>query len=142
MSSLLQQNCLFTAAHQFNDEAERVLALFPQSSDLAIYEDENSVTIEAAMPGIQAPEQGSQTPEAEVTFQDGILLIRGTKREEADEKNRHYLRKANRSYLYQLEVPGEIDEREAVRAELRHGVMKVVFRKKKKEDPRRIFIQS
>ena len=134
MSSLLQQNCLFSAC-DLNQEAERVLALFPQSSDLSIYEDEYSVTIEAAMPGIQVPE-------AEVTFQEGILLVRGTKREEAEEKNRVYHRKANRSYLYQLAVPGEVDPRAPIQAELKHGIMKVIFAKQKKEEPKRIFIQS
>ena len=107
---------------------------FLPSSGLTISEDDNHVFIEAAVPGL-SPEN------VEITFEKGVLWIRGNEQQKEEDKTKKYYRKASSSYSYRVAVPGEIDESQEPKATCKNGVMKVAFQKKAKVEPKRIKIE-
>lgn len=102
-----------------------------QNQNLSIYEDEQTVTAEAALPGLSENE-------IEVIFENGTLLIQGAKKESEADQNKKYLRKMNSSFTYRLSVPGDIDETIKPSAECKDGIAKIIFQKQKKVEPMRI----
>lgn len=106
----------------------------PSGSGLTVAEDENSVTVEAHMPGLK-------TDDIEVTYQKGELWLRGERQEENEDKKKKYYRLASNSFSYRLMVPGNIDEKNEPEAEYKDGVMKVTFKKLPKELPKKISVK-
>lgn len=135
MSALLQ-NCLYPAFFA-NEEEEKLVccSLFTPASDLSISEDESSVYVEAVLAGLSQKE-------IDITFHKGVLTIRGNKTEEEPDKKRRYYQRARNMYSYELMVPGNIDEQQEPAAELKNGIMTVVFAKQKKEEPKKIQIKT
>lgn len=115
-------------------EEEGWLQSFSDSSGLSVSEDENHIYVEAAIPGIK-PE------EAEITFDKGVLWIRGEKKEESSDRNKKYYRKATTSFSYRVAVPGNVDEAQQPEATYKHGMLKVTFQKTKKSEPKKISIK-
>lgn len=114
----------------FEDEP---LAAFNERSGLSISEDEKNIYIEAALPGLTADD-------IEVTYDNGVLWIKGEKKEE--EKDKKYYQKASSAFSYHINVPGDIDEEQEVEADYKDGIMKVVFAKKKTSRPKKINIKK
>ncbi len=107
---------------------------FLPSSGLTISEDENNVYIEAAVPGIDPKK-------VEVTFEKGVLWIRGS--QEAEEKdNKKYYRKASNSFSYRVAVPGEVDTKAEPDATYKNGIMKITFKKLPQELPKKITVKA
>ncbi|HKY99812.1 MAG TPA: Hsp20/alpha crystallin family protein [Rhabdochlamydiaceae bacterium] len=116
-------------------EEEGWLQDFSDPSGLSVYEDEKSITIEAALPGLNADE-------IEMTFDKGILWIKGEKKEEEKEKNKKYYRKAISTFSYRVAVPGDIDEQVEPDAVFKDGMLKVYFPKSTKTEPKKIGIKK
>ena len=135
MSTLLQK-CLFPAFFT-SEEEEKLICCSPiaTASNLSISEDEHSVYVEAALAGLTQKE-------IEVTVHQGVLTIKGEKKEEEPDKKRRYYRKAERQYVYELMVPGNIDEQKEPEAEFKNGIMTIAFAKQKKEEPKKIQIKT
>ena len=111
-------------------------ASFTQGNQgLSIYEDEKSVTIEAALPGLTEDD-------FEIIYENGELLIRGEKKESEDDKKRRYMRRMSSSFMYHLTVPTNVDERQDPVAEFTNGIVKVRFQKQQKAQAKRISIQK
>ncbi len=106
---------------------------FLPSSGLTVSEDEKSVYIEAAVPGLD-PEK------VEVTFDKGILWIRGSKAQEENDDSKKFYRRASSSFSYRVAVPGEIDDSQEPQASCKNGIMKVRFSKKPQIQPKKIQI--
>lgn len=104
------------------------------ASNLSIFEDENHVYVEAALPGLK-PE------EIEVTFEKGILWIKAERRQEEEDKKKKYYRKAVSSYSYRVAVPGQIDSGHEPEASYKDGIMKVAFSKTKQVQPKKITVK-
>lgn len=102
-------------------------------SDLAISEDDKKVYVEAAVPGINPSD-------IEVTFDKGIVWIKGETKEEESKKK--YYRKATSSFSYRVAVPGEIDHTTEPEATCKNGVMTVAFTKAEKAQPKKIAVKS
>lgn len=102
-------------------------------SGLSIAEDDTHVFIEAAVPGIDPKD-------VEITFDKGILWIKGEKKEE--EKSKKYYRKATSSFSYRVTVPGDIDFNTEPEATTKHGVMTITFTKAAKSLPKKITIKN
>jgi HSP20 family protein len=118
----------------FEENEDEWLQDFTFPSGLSVSEDEDSICIEAALPGIK-PE------EVEMTYHKGMLLIRAEKKEENKEKNRKFYKKATSTFSYHVAVPGNIDENTPPEAICKHGVITVTFKKSKKEEPKRIAVK-
>jgi len=119
----------------FWDEDEEWLTTPSSQSGLSIYEDEDKVYVEAAVPGIDPKD-------VDITFQDGYLWIRGETKEETEDKKKKYYRKATQSFSYRVAVPGEIDENKDPEATYKHGVMTIAFTKSPKTQPKKIQVKK
>jgi HSP20 family protein len=93
---------------------------FAHQSGLSVSEDKDHVYVEADLPGLKAED-------IEVTFEKGVLWIRGEKN--VEEKKKKIYRQASRSFSYRVHVPGAIDEKREPEATYKDGVMKVCFSK-------------
>ena len=105
-----------------------------EASGLSVSEDENSVYIEAAVPGLK-PE------EIEVTFERGILWIKGERKDEMDNKSKKFYRKSMSTFSYRIAVPGDVDESKQPDATCKHGVIRIVFHKNTQSQPKKIPIK-
>jgi len=106
-----------------------------EPSNLSISEDEQHVFVEAALPGLK-PE------DIEVTFEKGVLWIKGEAKEETENKKRKYYRKASRSFSYRVQVPGQIDEKKDPEATYKDGIMKIAFMKTPQPEPKKIQVKA
>ena len=66
------------------------------SSGLSVSEDDKHVYVEASVPGVD-PEK------IEVSYDKGVLWIRG--QQEEKENDRKYYRKASASFYYRMDIP-------------------------------------
>lgn len=98
-----------------------------------VYETEDEVVVEASVAGVK--------PEGvDVTFEDGILEIRG--QEEKEEEGKKYYKKASRSYRYRVATPGNVDMSQEPEAKVKDGVIKVKFKKAEEAKPKKIEVQK
>lgn len=102
-------------------------------SGLTVSEDEKNVYVEAAMPGLEVKD-------IEVSFDKGMLWLRGQAKEE--EKGKKYYRRATRAFSYRVAVPGEIDSKKEPSANYKNGVMKVAFSKSPATQPKKITVKE
>ncbi|MBL8030055.1 MAG: Hsp20/alpha crystallin family protein [Candidatus Doudnabacteria bacterium] len=107
---------------------------FLPSSGLTVSEDDKTVRVEAAVPGLE-PQK------VDVTFDKGVLWIRGSRDQEDGSENKKYYRKASASFSYRIAVPGEIDETKEPEAVCKNGIMSVVFQKKPQSEPKKINVR-
>ena len=108
---------------------------FLPSSGLSVWEDEKHVYVEAAVPGLEAEN-------VEVTYEKGVLWVRGNKHDEEKDENKKFYRKASSAFSYRVSVPGDIDENMEPQATYKNGVMKVVFQKRPEVQPKKITIKK
>jgi HSP20 family protein len=108
---------------------------FLPSSGLTVSEDEKTVCIEAAMPGLD-PDK------IEVTYDKGVLWVRGNREDTEEDKNKKFYRKASSSFSYRVMVPGNIDENQEPDAMYKNGVMKVTFQKQPEVQPKKLTVRK
>jgi HSP20 family protein len=108
---------------------------FLPSSGLTVSEDVQSVYVEAAVPGLEPKN-------VEVTYDKGVLWIRGRQEEKEEDKQKKFYRKASSSFSYRVAVPGTIDESKEPEASVKNGVMRVAFAKQPEVQPRKITIKE
>lgn len=102
-------------------------------SGLSISEDDTSVYVSAALPGVDPKD-------VEVTFDKGYLWVKGEAKEE--EKEKKFYRKATSSFSYRVAVPGDLDSNAEPDASYKNGVMTVSFAKSPKTQPRKIAVKE
>ena len=109
------------------------------SSHLNVYENDENVIVEAPLPGFSARDKDKNI---DITFERGVLSIHANKKESAEDKSKKFYHRCSASFNYDLAVPGNIDERTQPRAQLKDGMMKVLFKKQKKAQPKRINVEA
>lgn len=76
--------------------------LFPtgisRDTGIKIWEENNELRIEAPLPGLS-------DSDIEITLNQGVLIIRGSKDEEEEDKNRRYYRSSRRDYSFSIALP-------------------------------------
>jgi HSP20 family protein len=112
------------------DEDEDSLTTVSQSG-ISISEDDLHVYVTAALPGVKEEA-------IDMTFNKGILWVKGETKEEESAKNRKYYRKAVSSYSYRIAVPGELDTSKEPEAAFTNGVLTVQFFKSPSIQPKKI----
>lgn len=115
------------------DEEEEWSLSATAPSGLSISEDDKNVYVTAALPGVDPKD-------VEVTFDKGILWIKGENKEE--EKGRKYYRKATNAFSYRVAVPGDIDPKAEPSATCKNGVMTVTFAKSAMAQPKKIAVKA
>ena len=103
------------------------------SSGLSVSEDEKHVYVEASVPGVN-PDK------IEVSYDKGVLWIRGQQEQEQG-GDRKYYRKASSSFSYRMAIPGNVDENKDPEATYKNGIMKVTFNKVPEPQPKKIAVK-
>lgn len=104
---------------------------------LNLYETEDAIIAEAALPGI--PEE-----KVDVSVDEGVVRITATSDDKTEEKSkrRYFMTSMSSSYNYSFRLPqGAVSDEEPA-AELEDGVLKLTFKKVKKATPKKIKITA
>lgn len=101
---------------------------------LEISEDQKNVYVQAALPGVDPKD-------VEITFDKGVLWVKGEVKEE-EKGGKKFYRKSHSQFSYRVAVPGEIDQNVDPKAESKHGVMTVTFAKVPQSQPKKISVKS
>ncbi|MGH7256534.1 MAG: Hsp20/alpha crystallin family protein, partial [Nitrospirales bacterium] len=101
-----------------------------------IYEDEQGLNLEASLPGMDQKD-------IEVLVEDGVLTIKGQRKEEKTETGRDYLVRemASGEFSRSFTLPNYVDQDRAA-ASYRNGVLTIQFPKREEAKPRRVMIES
>lgn len=105
-----------------------------QDQGLNVYEENNNFVVEAAVPGLKSEE-------IDININKGVLWIKGEKKE-VEEKDKKYYRKSYNSFSYSVALPDQIDDKDEPQATYNNGVLKVVFKKAKNAEAKRISIKN
>jgi HSP20 family protein len=97
-----------------------------------IRQTDDAFLIEASVPGFR-PE------DVELTFEDGVLTIRGQRKAETEEKQGSYVRRERRlmSVYRQVGLPAEVRADE-ISANFEHGVLRITVPRAQRAQPKRI----
>ena len=111
---------------------ERPLAFSPA---LNVVEDESAYRVSAELPGIDPKE-------VSITLENGVLTLRGEKKEENEKKEKNYHRVERRygSFARSLALPAEVDG-EKVSADYRNGVLEITLPKADTVKPKKIDVK-
>lgn len=112
--------------------------LFPQEftgRGLRIYEENNHLHIEVALPGLD-------TKDIEVSLNKGVLLVKGETKEEEKDKKRKYYRSSKRSYSYSVALPTQIDEKQEPQAVYTDGILDVSLQLAKQGETKKITVKN
>ncbi len=101
-------------------------------SGLSVSEDDKSFYVDAALPGIN-------TKDIEVTFDRGILHIRGESKEE--EKGKKFYRKATSQFSYSVAAPESVDSKKEPKVTYKNGMMYAEFEKVAAPKPKKIEVE-
>jgi len=104
---------------------------------LDVYETENEVVVKAAVPGVPADK-------VEVTFEDGVLRIRGKVEEAEEEKKRKkvvYRAQRMAAFDYTTTLPRAVSS-EKIQAEVKEGVVTVKAPIAAQAKPKKITVKA
>lgn len=105
------------------------------ASGVSVSEDDKQVYISAPLPGLDESE-------IDLTFDKGMLWIKGEHEEQEEDDKRKYYSRSSTSFSYSVAVPGEIDPATDPQATYKNGVMTVVFKKSPQSQPKKITVKS
>jgi HSP20 family protein len=101
-------------------------------SGLSVSEDEKSVYVEAALPGIDPAT-------IDISLENGSVYITG--QSESAVEGRKYYRKTASQFNYSVALPSEVDDTVEPKAESKHGVLWLTFSKVPKAKPKKITVK-
>lgn len=114
------------------------LPTFPGLSRLAgqglnLYETEDAIVAEAAVPGIHENK-------IDVSFDNGVVRVTAQMEEQKEEKDkrRYFMTSMTQSYNYSFRLPEGVVSDDEPTAELDNGVVKLTFKKVQKAAPKKI----
>lgn len=101
-----------------------------------IYHDENAIRIKADLPGLEEDE-------IEVSVSDGILTIKGDRKQEKEKKEKGYYRSecVYGSFERSFSLPSHVDS-EKVIADYKNGVLEITLPKKVEVSQKKIRINK
>lgn len=104
-------------------------------SGISISEDDKKVYVTTALPGVDEKD-------VDITFNKGMLWIKGESNQEEKDKARKYYRRATSAFSYRVAVPGDVDLSKEPEATYQNGVMTVTFDKSPVSQPKKITVKS
>lgn len=134
-----------TTYSQVNDQMDRLLnEVFGTLSGRGLawapvcntYEDEQGFWVEAAVPGFDQKD-------IEIAIEDGVLTVKGERKNDAPEPNRTYfVREIGRgAFSRSFRLPSNVDPNK-VSASYKNGVLTIELPKREETKPRRITIEA
>lgn len=99
-----------------------------------IVENENSIVIQAEMPGVDKKD-------IEIDVKDGVLTLKGERKADSETKEENYYRRERvyGSFQRVFTLPSEVNH-EAIKADYKDGVLKIDIPKPEKTKPKKITI--
>jgi HSP20 family protein len=103
---------------------------------LDVIEGKGEITVKAELPGCEAKD-------IDVKLDGRTLTISGEKKQEKEEKDEdvHRVERSYGSFCRRVELPGEVDP-EAINATYKKGVLKLVLKKTRETDAKKIEIKT
>jgi HSP20 family protein len=100
---------------------------------LNLYETEDTIVAEAAVPGVTEDR-------LDISIDEGVVRITGRSEEqkEAQDKRRYFMTSMAQSFNYSFRLPEGIVADEEPKAELDQGVLKLTFQKVQKKEPKKV----
>ena len=107
------------------------------SQGLNLYETEDAIVAETAVPGISEDK-------IDVTFEDGVVRVSAatSQSEEEKSKKRYFMSSMATSFNYSFRIPEGVVRSEEPTAELDNGVLKLIFKKAEKKEPKKIVVSK
>lgn len=105
------------------------------TGNISLSEDDQHVYVDAAMPGINPDE-------IDITYDKGMLWIRGETTQEDTDKKKKYYQRASNSFSYRITLPTDIDENTEPQASCDNGMLMLTFDKSKKAQPKKISVKG
>jgi HSP20 family protein len=104
---------------------------------LNLYETEEAIVAEAALPGISGDK-------VDVSIDEGIVRVTATSEDRQEEKGkrRYFMSSMASSYNYSFRLPQGVVNDEEPKAELEDGVLRLTFKKIQKAEPKKIRVSS
>lgn len=104
---------------------------------LNLYETEDALVAEAALPGISEDK-------IDVTFENGVVRVTGSaeERQEDKDKRRYFMSSMATSFNYSFRVPEGIVRDDEPEAEIEDGILKLTFKKAEKKEPKKIKVSK
>lgn len=104
---------------------------------LNMYETEDTIVAEAAVPGISEDK-------IDISIDNNIVRISAASEAKNEEKNkrRYFMSSMAQSYNYSFRLPEGVVSDEEPNAELEHGVLHLTFKKVKKAEPKKIKVAA
>lgn len=101
-----------------------------------VYSDEEKVVVEAELPGLKKDE-------IEVSFDAGVLNIRGERKQEEEHKQEgyHCIERRFGSFHRAVRVPAEVDASKCA-AEMKDGVLRITLPKAEQSKARKIEVKE
>ncbi len=103
-----------------------------------VKETEDAIVVQAELPGVEEKD-------VEIEFADGVLTLRGEKKQEREEEEKekgyYLMERSYGAFLRRIPIPAEIDE-DNIRAVFDKGVLTVTLPKKPESQPRKIAIKA
>ena len=102
---------------------------------LDVSETKNDLIVKAELPGIDPKE-------VEVTIANGVLTIKGEKKQEKEEKgeNYHLMERSYGAFSRSIRLPSDVDEGK-IKATYKDGILKVVLPKSEKAKEKTVKIE-
>ena len=99
-----------------------------------IYETDNEIVLKAEIPGVKKED-------IKIEVSDGVLTLKGEKKEEREikEENYHRIERTYGSFQRSFTLPTNVD-RDKIKATYKDGVLEVVLPKKEEAKPREVRI--
>jgi HSP20 family protein len=93
-----------------------------EDTGLDLSEDKKNIYVKAALPGLKEDE-------IDVSLENGMLHIKGEKKEEEKDKERKYYRQSQSSFWYRVTLPPQADETQKLEANYNNGFVEITIPK-------------
>ncbi len=125
-------NRIFGQSLARTESGQPMLALADWAPSVDISETDTAYLVKAEIPGVKKED-------VKVTIQDGMLTIRGERKQEKEEKGKkfHRIERSYGSFVRSFRVPDDADEN-SVKAEFKDGMLNVTLAKSDKAKPKSI----
>lgn len=121
----------------FSWEDEEDMPELTMTEGLDVYEEDDNIVVKAAVPGVPADK-------VEVTFEDGVLRIKGKVEEKKEEKEkRRVVYRMDRvvSFDYTTTLPRAVDEK-TLEAKVENGVVVITAKIAEAAKPKKIPVKT
>lgn len=121
----------------FSWEDEEDMPELTMTEGLDVYEEDDNIVVKAAVPGVPADK-------VEVTFEDGVLRIKGKVEEKKEEKEKRrvvYRMDRVASFDYTTTLPRAVDEK-TLEAKVENGVVVVTAKIAEAAKPKKIPVKT